>query len=77
MATLRVSKGPYLDVFEVDREVEIGRELLEVGDGVDVVALFRVAHRGAAGGGLGQRGFDLDHRVGFLGGLLRANRRRG
>ena len=35
-----------------------------------MVAVFRVAHGSAAGGSLGQRGFNLEHCIGFLCGLL-------
>ena len=72
MATLRRVEAADLHVLEVDAEVEIGRELLKVGEGVDVVAILGLAQIGAAGGGLGQRGFDLHHRRSFFGGLCRA-----
>ena len=59
-----------LHVVEIGGEIEIGRQLLKVGDGVDVVALLGIAEFGAAGGGFGERGLDLEHGVGFLRGLL-------
>ncbi len=63
-------EGAHLDVLEIDGEIEIRSQFLEIGHGIDVVAVLRLAQVGAAGGGLGQRGLDLHHRGGFLGGLL-------
>jgi hypothetical protein len=63
-------EGANLNVFEIDTEVEVGGQLLKVGHGVDVVALERVAHLGAVGGGGSQGGLDLHDRGGFLGSLV-------
>ena len=55
---------------EISAPGEIGSQLLEIVDGVDVVDLFGVAQIDAAHRGLGQGGLDLQHRGGFLGGLI-------
>jgi hypothetical protein len=64
-------EGAGMDVFEIDREIEIRCELLEVGEGIDVIAVFRVAHSSAAGGSLGESRFDRQNGIRFLCGILR------
>jgi len=60
-----------LDVGEISVEFESGRKLLQIGNGVDVIVVRRIAHRGAVCGDGGECGLDLHHGRGFFGGLLR------
>ena len=59
-------------VREIDAEIEIWRQLLKVGNRIDVIVIFRLTQFGAAGRSLGQSRFDLHHLVRFLGRGLRA-----
>ena len=61
----------HLHVLEINRIIELRGQHLQLGHRMDVVGLLRVAHVGAAGRGLGQRGLNLHHRRGFLGRLIR------
>ena len=67
VTTLSVSKWPMPHRCEVDVPVEVRRQLVEIGHGIDVIAIrpdcaaIRAAH-----GGFGHRGLDLHHRSRLL-----------